>query len=250
MAVISGFAQSHTEKRHVKTTALNVYENYKVVLSSLYSKDVYNEDNFIALFDENAVIYNDILPANVPAQLTPAKYFEQFRANIKRVYPEFSNFTIGEPVSVGGKWRIKCSFTRATRFLTKNEMKYPQWVFNYTMTIEMDKRYDTGKKIYKDAAITNIAVDKPLEKYFIVENQENISLAAKSGETLTDWDEEYNSRIFPENEWKIKDIQVSESNNNKNIFEYSKSRFSKNQTDTHFINLIFSGFRKICSVLA
>jgi hypothetical protein len=98
---------------------------------------------------------------------------------------------------MGGKWRIKCSFTRATRFLTKKEMKYPQWVFNYTMTIEMDKRYDTGKKIYKDAAIINIAVDKPLEKYFIIENQENISLTAKSGETLTDWDEEYNSRIFP-----------------------------------------------------
>jgi hypothetical protein len=244
LAVISGFSQSLTEKRRIKTTALQVYENYKVVLSSLCSKDNYTEDNFMAIFDDNTVIYNDILPVNTPAQLTPAKYFMQFRANIKRVYPEFGNFTIGEPVSVGGKWQIQCRFTRATRFRTNKEMKYPQWAFNYTMTIEMDKRYDTAKKVYEEAAITTIAVDKPLGKYFVIENQENMSLTAKSGEPFTDWDEEYQSRIFPENEWKISDLKASESGNKESFFAYSKTKFSKNPTDAHFYQLNSQRFPK------
>ncbi|GHU79740.1 hypothetical protein FACS1894145_4530 [Bacteroidia bacterium] len=242
--VINSFAQSPAEIRRIKTTALQMYENYKVVLSSLYSKDNYTEDNFMALFDDNTLIYNDIIPANTPAQLTPEKYFAKFRANIKRVYPEFSNFTIGEPVSMGDKWQIKCSFTKATRFRTQKEMKYPQWAFNYTMTIEMDKWYDKTKKVYEEAVITNIVVDKPLGKYFIVENQENISLTEKLGKTLADWDKEYNSRIFPENEWKISDIKDSESDNKENIFEHSKIKFSKNQTDTHFYQVNSQRFPK------
>ncbi|MDR0507081.1 MAG: hypothetical protein LBH32_09755 [Dysgonamonadaceae bacterium] len=245
IACISAFSQSLTEKRHVKTTALQVYENYKVVMSSLYGRDNYIEDNFMALFDDKALIYNDIVPVNTPSRLTPAKYFAKFRATVKRIYPEFSSFTMGEPVLAGGKWHIKCSFTRTTRFRTQTEMQYPQWTFHYTMTIKMEKKYDADKKVYRDAVITDIVVDKPLENYFILENKDNMSmLNVTSGEPVTGWDEEYHSRIFPESEWDISDIKISESGNIENVFDYSKSRFSKNRADEHFYQLKFIRFPK------
>jgi len=234
IATVSTFSQSVTETRHIKTTALQVYENYKVVMSGLYSKSAYTEDNFMALFDKNTILYNDILPDNNPQQLSPANYFAKFKASINRIYPDFSDFKMGEPVSVGDKWQIKCNFTRGTRFKTLKDMNYPEWSFNYTMTIEMDKSYNDTNKVYENAKIVSVDVKNPLKGFFIIENKENMSFTAKQGETLKDWDAEYNSRIFPEDKWKIHDIQAVEPNKNKNFFEYSVSSFSKNRTDAHF----------------
>jgi len=139
IAQVSTFSQSVTETRQIKTTALQMYENYKVVMAGLHSNSAYVEDNFMALFESDAVIYNDILPNNNPQQLSPFAYFKKFKANINRIYPAFSDFKMGEPVSVGNRWQIKCYFTRRTKFKTQKEMKYPEWSFNYTMTIEMNK---------------------------------------------------------------------------------------------------------------
>ena len=244
IATVSAFSQSATETRHIKTTALQLYENYKVVMSDLYSKSDYTEENFMALFDNSTLLYNDIVPANTAALLSPARYFENFKTNIKRIYPVFSDFRMDEPISVDNKWQIKCNFTRTTRFRTQKDMNYPEWSFNYVMTIEMDRRYDDNKKVYENAKIISIKVDNPLKGFFVIENKENIPLATKSGETLNDWDKEYNSRIFPEDKWKIYDIKVQESKDNENIFEYSTSRFSQNRTDTHFYHPVFQIFPK------
>ena len=244
IATVWTFSQSVTETRRIKTTALQIYENYKVVMSDLYSKSDYTEDNFMALFDDNTLLYNDIIPSNTPAQLSPKRYFQNFKANIKRIYPSFSNFRLGEPVSVENKWQIKCNFTGDTRFRTQKDMNYPEWSFNYTLTIEMDKRYDENKKVYENAKITNVQVDNPLKSFFIIENKENTPLVTKSGETLNGWDKEYQSRIFPEDKWKINDIQISKSGNNGNIFEYSKSSFSKNRADANFYQLNVQKIKK------
>jgi hypothetical protein len=244
LAFVSAFSQSVTDTRHIKTTALQVYENYKVVMSGLYSRSAYTEDNFIALFDSKALIYNDILPDNNPQQLSSKNYFAKFKANVNRIYPTFSDFKMGEPVSVGSKWQIKCNFVRSARFRTQNEMNYPEWSFNYAITIEMDKRYNQTNKVYENAKIVNVEVNNPLKNFFVIENKENIPLTSKSGKPVNDWDAEYQSRIFPEKEWKIKDIEVAESNNNKNFFEYSKSKFSKNQADAHFYQLDVQRFPK------
>ena len=208
IATVSAFSQSVTETRHIKTTALQIYENYKVVMSGLHSRSSYTEDNFMALFERSAEIYNDIVPNNQPHQLSPTEYFTKFKASINRIYPDFSDFRMGEPVTAGNEWQIKCYFTRKTRFRTQNYLNYPEWSFNYTMTIEMDKSYNSANKVYENAKIVSIEVDNPLEKFFVIENKENIPLTTKSGEALKDWDEEYQSRIFPENKWKINDIQV------------------------------------------
>ena len=243
-STVSASSQSVTETRRIKTTALQIYETYKVVISGLYSNSAYTEDNFMALFDAEATIYNDIIPANTPAQLSPAKYFENFKANIKRIYPTFSDFRMGEPVSISNKWQIKFSFIRETRYKTQKEMNYPEWKFSYTITVEMDKWYHQINKVYENAKIVSVDVDHPLEKFFVIKNKENMPLTTKSGETLNGWDSEYNSRIFPEEEWNIKNIQISEPNNNKNIFEHSTGVLSNNQTDAHFYQPDFQKYPK------
>ena len=237
IASVSAFSQSDTEKRHIKTTALQLYENYKVIMSGLYSKSAYTEDNFIGLFDSNAEIYNDILPDNLPQQLSPSEYFKKFQTNIKRIYPVFSDFDLENPEAVDNKWLIKCSFTRGTRFLTQKDMKYPEWSFNYTMTIEMEKLYNIINKVYQHARIVSIVVDNPLKGFFIIENEDNMLFDSKSGETLNNWDDDYQSRIFPEDEWRINDIIVPEALINDNIFRFSKGKFSKNRTDSHFYQI-------------
>jgi len=244
IASVSVFSQSVTETRRIKTTALQIYENYKVVMSDLYSKSDYTEDNFMALFESKALIYNDIIPANTPSLLSPARYYENFKENIKRIYPVFSDFRMDEPVSVENKWQIKCRFTRATKFKTQKDMNYPEWSFNYSITIEMDRRYDDNKKVYENAKITNIQVDNPLKGFFVIENKENLPLVTKSGEAINDWDNEYNSRIFPEDKWKISDIHVSQSSNYYNFFEYSKNKFSPNRKDAHFYQFDNKKIRK------
>ena len=243
IAYVSVFSQSVTETRRIKTTALQIYENYKVVMSGLYSRSAYTEDNFMALFDSEAMIYNDILPDNNPPQLYPSDYYEKFKVRINRIYPVFRDFKMGEPISKGSKWQIECHFARATRFRTQKDMKYPEWSFSYTITIEMEKRYDTDKKVYENAKIVSVDVDNPLKGFFIIENEDSIPLVTKSGEILEDWDEEYQSRIFPENKWKIYDISVLKSGND-NIFAYSKSKFVKNQTDAHFYKPNIQRFKK------
>jgi|GEM_PF-4022485 len=244
IATVSTYSQSVTETRRIKTTALQMYENYKVILSGLYSKSAYTEDNFMALFGNTAMLYNDILPDNHPQQLSPANYFAKFKANVKRIYPVFRDFRMGEPASKGSKWQIKCDFVRETRFRTQKDMDYPEWSFNYTMTIEMDKSYNTISKVYENAGIVSIDAGNPLKEFFIIENKENIFMTAPSGETLNGWDKEDNSRIFPENEWKMKDIQITESGSKKNIFGYSINSFSGNQTDTHFYQPTIQKFPK------
>lgn len=244
IATVSAFSQSVTETRQIKTTALQIYENYKVVISELYSRSAYTEDNFMALFDKNAALYNDIIPVNRPERLSPAEYFAKFQGSIRRIYPVYSDFELDEPVSVGNKWQINCYFTRGTRFRTTKDMVYPEWCFNYIMIIEMDKTYHSAGKVYENARIINIDVKNPLHDFFVIENKENIPLTTKTGATVKDWDNEYQSRIFPENRWKISDIRVPESTNNKNIFEYSKNQFSRNQSDAHFYQLAVQRFPK------
>ena len=240
-ACFSAFSQSATETRRIKTTAFQIYERYKVEMSGLYSRSSYTEDNFMSLFVNKAVIYNDILPDNNPAQLSPSEYYKKFKASINRIYPAFSDFKMDEPVLKESKWQIQCSFARKTRFRTQKEMKYPEWSFNYIMTIEMDKSYNLNSKVYENAGIISVDVANPLKGFFVIENKENIPLAAKTGEMLTVWDEEYQSRIFPDDKWKIQDIRII---NDDHIFEFSKGKFSRNPTDAHFYQPYLQKFKK------
>ena len=240
VATVSAFSQTATETRYIRDIAKQVYDNYKTVIPELYSSNPYKKDEFLNLFEKNAILYNDIIPANTPEQLSPAAYFENFQTNIKRIHPIFSDFDIEEPVSADNKWQIKIHFTRNAKFRTLTEMRYPEWLFYYSMTIEMDKEYDSEKRVFKNPKIVNIEVENQLKSFFIIENKEKLPLVTPSGEILNDWDEEYQSRIFPEDKWKIEDLSVPESN----IFETVNSGFSQNETDTRFFKPTVQRFKK------
>jgi len=241
MASVSAFSQSATETRRIKNTAFQLYENYKVQIQGLHSTSAYTEDNFLTLFSKDATLYNDIIPENTTEQLTPKNYFKNFRENLKRIYPVFSDFKIGDPVSIGDRWQVKCYFTQTTKFRTQTEMRYPEWTFHYTMTIEMDKYYNSNNKVYYNAEIVSIEVENPLKEFFIIENKENMPLLSKSGETVAAWDKEYHSRIFPENEWKIEEMKVVDFNK---TFAYSKSELAKNETDERYYHYKVQRFKK------
>ena len=241
MASVSAFSQSATETRRIKNTAFQLYENYKVQIQGLHSTSAYTEDNFLTLFSKDAKLYNNIISENTTEQLSPKDYFKHFRENLKRVYPVFSDFKIGDPVSAGDRWQVKCYFTQTTKFRTQTEMRYPEWTFHYTMTIEMDKYYNSNNKVYYNAEIVSIEVENPLKEFFVIENKENMPLLSKSGEIVAAWDKEYYSRIFPENEWKIGDMQVVDFNK---TFAYSKSELVKNETDERYYQYKVQRFKK------
>jgi len=241
IATVSAFSQTDTETRRIKTTAFQMYDNYKsVIRHDLNSQQPIAYDNFMNLFDKKALLYNDIIPANTPVQLSPENYFAKFKENIRRIDNEYSNFKIGEPVSVENKWQIQCSFTRETKLRTQNRFNYPKWVFHYIMTIEMDKTYNASKKVYEYAKIVNIEVENPLESFFIIENKENLPIISKWGDPIFDWDKDYQNRIFPKKQWNITDFLVPESN----IFEIVKSEFTPNATDEHFHQPVVKRFMK------
>lgn len=191
---VTALSQSVTETRVVKTTALEVYENYISIIGNLYNGNVYNLDVFLSLFDENAELYNDILPENNPQILNPQQYYDIFTNNIKLSYYRYDKIELEFPTLKDDKWIIICEFGRQVRFKTYNKY-YPRWHFNYILTVTMDTVYDAKKKIYRNAKIQSISVKEPLTDFFIIENPHEYILEYNE-ETIDNWDKDYYSRTF------------------------------------------------------
>ncbi|MDR1372926.1 MAG: hypothetical protein LBJ17_07430 [Dysgonamonadaceae bacterium] len=229
-AVLSlNFANSQTikETRVIKTTAVEVYEKYSNLISKLSNGNAYNLDYFLDLFAENAVIYNDILPNNMPQEISPQEYFDFFTENIEMIYGDYSSFDLSFPALENGKWKVQCEFKKAIRFRTKKDFYYPKYEFMYKMTIEMDNEYNERYKIYKNAKITRIDVIEPLEGFFIVEKNNRYNLTYEN-ETIDGWDEENNSRLFQTPNFNVNRIVVESGD------YFNPPTLVKNEADNHF----------------
>ena len=229
ITIVSVFSQSVTETRRIKTTAIEIYEKYASIIANLYNGNVYNEDKFLLLFDKNALIYNDILPANKPQKLSPKEYFDVFTLNIKMNYCTYDNLDLQFPVSNNDKWSIQCTFSKDISFITKTGYFYPKWRFNYIITIEMDKEYDSKNKIYSNAKIANIEVAPSLENFFVIQNTDSLPLEIYN-EIIGDFEGTSNSRLFPTNEIDINQITTADSD----IFrplEYKQDQFNNHFYD-------------------
>ncbi|MDR0604642.1 MAG: hypothetical protein LBG80_10105 [Bacteroidales bacterium] len=195
-SIVCVFSQSVSETRKIKTTAIEIYEKYTSIMANLYNGDVYNWDKFLSLFDENAIIYNDILPANKSQYLSPKEYFDVFTQNIKMSSFDYSNLNLQFPDLKEDKWKIKCTFTKYIRFTTQKDRYYPQWHFEYIVTIEMDTTYNQTYKIYNNAKIKSIEVTEPLKDFFIIQNKDSLPLIYY-GSILGDFEGPNNSRLLP-----------------------------------------------------
>jgi hypothetical protein len=227
--LIIAFSQSVTETRIIKTTAIEIYEQYVSVMNKLYNGNVYNPDNFLSLFDEKATLYNDILPHNRMQQLSPQQYFDIFTQNIRMIYCKYDKLELKFPVRERDKWQIVCEFSREVRFKTKPGFYYPRYRFDYTVTLAMDTVYDDKNKVFANAKIQQIDVKKPLIDFFIIENADNYTLKYK-GKNLDDWDAEYNSCMFSAREVDINQITVAGSS------YFNTLKFTQNQENNHFFD--------------
>lgn len=226
---VSVFPQSVTETRIAKTTALEVYDKYLSAIGNLYSGNVYNLDIFLSLFDEEALIYNDILPENNPQLITPQQYFDIFTNNIQLSYYDYDKMELGFPTRKEDKWLIDCEYGRDVRFKTPGKF-YSRWHFDYIITIAMDTLYDVKNKIYANARIQSIAVKEPLTEFFIIENPQNYVLKYY-GEVIDGWDKDYFSRTFSSQDIDRSRIEVADSK------YFSCYNFIENTENSHFLNI-------------
>lgn len=227
IATVSVFAQSVTETRKIKTKALEIFEKYSGIMANLYNGNVYNENKFLELFRPESYLYNDILPNNAPQELSAKEYFDKFMACVKMNYAEYQDLDFEFPSLIGNNWEINCTFTKKLRFKTDNEY-YPQHIFHYTMTIEIDTSFENAK-------ILGIEVSNPVDDYIIIENRTNSLILDKDSIEIVDYDtlSGIKSKLFP-NQYKIDDFKVIWKEENPNYFYQIEKRLEQKSSNNHF----------------
>ena len=129
------FSQNMTEVRQMRYEAIGVFDKYSTLILNLENPNIYTKDYFTALFEENANIYNDILPDNSPQEIAVGEYYERY-INLIKSSPEISNLEIGFPYFNNGKWNVVVKFRKKFNVkYRKNDLSYPEWAFNYEMLV-------------------------------------------------------------------------------------------------------------------
>lgn len=223
------FSQNVTQVRKIKTKALEAYENYKYSISMLYqAKPGDNrEDAFKKVFNEDALIYNDILPQNSPAELSPQQYCGFFESKFEySPCGRYSSLELLFPTETkDGKWKIQVKFRRVMEFHTQQGFLYPKYEFSYIMTVLVDENFENTK-------IESINVSNPLNQFFVVKNPDLEYELEYDSMQINDWDEKTNSRIFNSQYFEIQKFKI----NNNHYFRISG--LSKNQDDPHFYDVL------------
>lgn len=162
-------AQSAKDLRIARTTALNVYDRYIIVMNSLRNggEYVYNfKDIFSSTTDS---IYNDIIPHSGTPYVGSDDYCKFYTSSVKQANYSYSGFSMEQPRLKGNKWIVVCHFDRSVRYRSKEDFRYPDWQFNYTMRIEMD-RNTGGDGLYSNPKVTSLTVSNPLNNFVVIMN--------------------------------------------------------------------------------
>ena len=179
-------AQTTSEARAIRTTALQVYDRYVNVMSRLHDGSLSNENSFRNLFPEDKdSLYNDILPNDKPRYLTPERYFQTYTSVVKNASYSYSSFRLGIPQSSGNQWSITIYFTRECSYSTP-EVKLPTWSFQYIVRVVMDKQSNSDH-IYNNAHISSIVVKNPFQNLVVVVNPQRVPLKWQ-GSLIYDYD--------------------------------------------------------------
>ena len=120
-------SQTITEIRQMRLEAIEVFDSYSAVMSSIDVPNSYVKDNFMSLFEDNALIYNDILPVNSSQYISAEEYYEKYVKLIK-TYSKFSDLELSMPYEGNGKWYIKLNFKKLFNLTYKyHNLSYPQY---------------------------------------------------------------------------------------------------------------------------
>lgn len=203
-------AQSVTEARAIRTTALLVYDRYVNLMGRLHDGTSSNEDNFLDLFAPGKdSLYNDILPNDRPRYLGAEGYFSNYIENITNATFSYSNFLIGNPRARGKQWSVDLHFSRTVNYVTR-DIRYPSWSFQYTMRIVMD-RTQNNDKVFDNAKIVSISVEDPFQNCVVVVNPERIPLKWQ-GRLIYDYDPQCNCWMEDMGRSDINSIQSNVDN--------------------------------------
>lgn len=175
---LSALSQTMTEVRQMRYEAISVFDKYYSLILNMDNPDVYTYDYFTALFEEDASIYNDILPDNKNQYLNPKEYYEKYTKIIK-TDPILSDLELSFPEFKDGKWMVNVKFKKTISIrYRKKELSYPKWTFSYDMLVVMDenKNYNKGviqhitekNRPYLNIKIKSLKVEVPLENYYVI----------------------------------------------------------------------------------
>lgn len=168
-------AQTSKELRSARTTALNLYDRYIIVMNNLRSggDNIYN---FQSLFASNTdSIYNDIIPQPGAPYLSSEDYCQKYSHSIKQAEYSYSDFSMEQPLLKGSKWVVVCHFKRYEKFRSKDDFRYPAWQFDYSMRIEMDRASgDDG--LCHNPRITSLKVQQPIKNFVVIFNPSRVPL--------------------------------------------------------------------------
>lgn len=172
------FAQNMSEVRQMRYEAISAFDKYYSLILNMDNPDVYTYDYFTGLFEDDATIYNDILPENKIQYLNPRDYYKKYVTSIK-TYPILSDLELSFPEFKEGKWMVNVKFKKTIHLrYRKKELSYPNWTFSYDMLIVMDenKNYREGteqritedNRPYVNIKIKGLKVEEPLQNYFVI----------------------------------------------------------------------------------
>lgn len=174
---ISLYAQTMTEVRQMRYKAIGVFDKYYSLVLNMDNPDVYTFDYFTALFEDDATIYNDILPDNKNQYLNPKEYYQKYKGF--KTYPRLSDLELSFPEYKDGKWNVYVKFKKTIQIkYRKKDLSYPKWTFYYEMHVVMDvnpnfskgakKRNIENSSLYNNVKIRSLKVDDPLVNYYVI----------------------------------------------------------------------------------
>ena len=222
-------AQTVSEARTIRTSALMVYDSYVGMMNRLNNGSLTNEVDFVKLFVPGTdSIYNDIMTDSEEKWLTPEAYFSLYASTVKKSGYSFANLSMGTPTEGGDKWTIDLHFSRDVEF-PDSVIELPSWRFHYDMQIVMDKEL-TMDKVFANARISKIAVTGSPEDVIVIVNPQRIPLRFQNRPVgkydtscdciVVDLDGEKPSSI----KWDINNsFQPVQVERNGNVYKYSRS---------------------------
>ena len=219
--ILTAFSQTVTEIRQMRLNAMDIFDNYTAMLKNFDVPDSRIKEEFLKLFDANAVVYNDILPENEQQMITPESYFEKY-VNLIKSYPKFSDLELGIPYQDKGKWYLKVNFIKSFNIKYKHEdLSYPEYAFDCEMLVEMIKNENylkkesySKKEIYNNinqpfinVKIKNLSVKEPLQDYFLIQLDDsklkNNTKGIYYNGMQVDFSDEQNIKLFDSKEYNI-----------------------------------------------
>lgn len=159
--------------------SIDLFMDYVRRKSDLNNPDRYVRREFVKLFSEDAVLYNDYLPNNENSSLTPQQYAELRKGRVNVITENVSDLSLGNSFREGNVWYVDLHYTenQIIVFYEPKRLEYPKISYRCRMRVrltenvnrgKLDRRDMSSKALFSDVKIERISVENPIGKYSFV----------------------------------------------------------------------------------